>query len=410
MQEQSQAEIIGLFKYGVIAGLLSIPKGAGRIKKEFMTLSNKSWLHPNGEFVKLSHKTIEEWYYIFKNFGFQGLLPKKRKDSGFFRALDNALQEDIAKRKKENPNLNTSIIIRSLLEENKLTPGTVSFATIYRFMANSGLKNFTGTPLKERRAFEAEFPGELWQSDIMYGPYLTVGKRKCRTYLYVFLDDASRIIPHAQFYFTESLVSLIDCFKQAILKRGIPYKVYTDNGKTYLSHHFNLICAELGIKIIHCEPFDPEAKGKIERFIRTLRQMWLSTLDISKIASIFDLNYSLWAWIEGYYHIHIHSAIGCPPLEKWAKNSNKIKSVPHDMNLDILFLAKLIRSVSNDGCISIKGKKFEVDTSLVGKKVEIRYNPFSLDNVLVYFQNKFIQTAIPLDIKLNAKLPRRKET
>lgn len=137
--------------------------------------------------------------------------------------------------------------------------------------------------------------------------------------------------------------------------------------------------------------------------------MWLSTLEMTKITSIFDLNYSLWAWIEGYYHIHIQSAIGCPPLEKWAKNSSKIKSVPHDMNLDILFLAKIPRSVSNDGCISIKGKKFEVDPYLVGKKVEIRYDPFNLDKVLVYFQGKFIQQAQPLDIKLNAKLPRRKE-
>ena len=409
MSEQSQAEIVGLFKYGVIAGLLSVPKGAGRIKKEFIILSQKSWLDPGGNLIKLSPKTIEEWYYTFRNFGFPGLMPKKRKDTGFPRALDAAIQEEITRRKKANPKLTTSIIVRQLLEENKLTPGAVSIATIYRFMANSGLKDFTGKTIKERRAFEADFPGELWQSDLMYGPYLSIGKKKYRTYLYFFIDDHSRIIPHAQFYLSESLASLIDCFKQAILKRGIPYKLYTDNGKVYLSHHFNLICAGLGIKLIHCEPFDPQAKGKAERFLRTLRQKWLAALDMGKIISLFDLNYSLWAWLEGHYHVQIHSSIECPPLEKWAKSSNKIRSVPHDLDLDILFLAKITRSVSNDGCVSIKGKKFEVDPSLVAKRVELRYDPFNLDKVLVYFQGKFIQTAIPLDIKLNAKLPRRKE-
>ncbi len=410
MKEQSQAEIVGLFKYGVIAGLLSITKGFGKLEKEIMALSKKPWISPQGQPIKIAPKTIEGWFYTFRKFGFQGLLPKQRKDTGFHRALDCALQEEITRRKKANPKLTTSIIIRDLLNENMLTPGSVSMATIYRFMDKSGLKTFTGSKdTKERRAFEAEFPGELWQSDLMYGPYLTIGKRKCRTYLYFFIDDSSRVIPHAQFYLSESLSSLIDCFKHAIIKRGIPYKLYTDNGKVYLSHHFNLICAQLGVKLIHCEPFDPEAKGKAERFLRTLRQMWLAALDMTKITSLLDLNYSLMAWIEGYYHIHIHSGIGCPPLEKWAKNSNKIKPVTTNIDLDYVFLAKITRSVTNDGCISIRNKKFEVDPSLVGKKVEVRYDPFTLDKVLIYFQKKFIQTAIPLDTKLNAKLPRKRK-
>lgn len=406
-QNKSRSEMMALFRYGIVASLLSVTKGAGYLKNEISRLSQKTWLHPNGQKVKYSFATIEEWYYAFSRFGFPGLFPKKRKDKGLCRALDQALQDEIAARKKANPKLSTAQIIRGLLQENKLTPGHVSTATIYRFMAHSGLKDFSGKQPKERRAFEASFPGQLWQSDLMYGPYLTQGKRKRRTYLYCFLDDCSRIIPHAQFYFSESLVSLVDCFKHAILKRGIPYKLYTDNGKVYLSHYFNLICAQLGVKLLHCEPFDPAAKGKIERWIRTLREQFLSSLNVPEITAIAELNAKLHAWIESNYHIQKHSALGCSPLQRWLENSKDIRMVKDPASIDSLFLARADRRVTQDGCVHLLSKRFEVNIALVGKKVQLRYDPFSLDKVLVYFEGKFIQQAWPLDLKLNASLPRK---
>lgn len=401
-------EQVALFRYGVIASLLSIAESKGTLKEEITALSKKQWIHPDGSVVQLSFHVIEHWYYDFKRFRFQGLMPKKRKDTGQSRALDVAIQEEIAKRKKAEPKLTTATIIRQLLEENKLAPGNVSASTIYRFMQGSGLKDFTGKEKKERRAFEASFPGELWQSDLMYGPYLSCGRKKRRTYLYIFIDDCARVIPHAQFYFSESLVSLVDCFKQAVLKRGMPYKLYTDNGKVFLSSFFNLICANLGIKLLHCEPFDAAAKGKVERMIRTIRQMFLPTIDVAKIKSIDELNAKLHAWIEGVYHTKIHSSISSSPLEKWLKNSSKIRMVKSDMDIDTLFLTKINRTVTQDGCISLLGKRFEVDQSLVGEKIEVRYNPFNIDKVLIYFNDKFVHQALPLDLKLNAKLPRKK--
>ena len=407
-QNQSRSEMIALFRYGIVAGLLSVTAGSGNLKKEIVKLSQKTWRHPETSgLVKLSFSAIEHWYYDFCKLGFPSLMPKKRKDKGICRSLPVALQDEITRRKKANPSLSAVEIIRGLLEENKIIPGQVSMATIYRFMQQSGLKDFSGKEQKERRAFEASFPGQLWQSDLMYGPYLTEGRRKRRTYLYCFIDDCSRVIPHAQFYFSESLFSLVDCFKQAILKRGIPYKVYTDNGKVYLSHFFNLICANLGIKLLHCEPFDPAAKGKIERFIRTLRGQFLATLDVSKIKTIEELNAALLAWIEGRYHLQKHSSLNCSPLERWLKNSSKVRMVKDPANIDSLFLARANRRVTQDGCVSILGKRFEVNASLVGKKVELRYDPFRLEKVLVYFEGKFIQQALLLDLKLNASLPRR---
>lgn len=202
-KNQSRSEMIALFRYGIVANLLSVTKGGDSLKDEIIRLSKKTWLHPNGQMVRYSFGTLEEWYYDFKRFGFPGLMPRCRKDKGLSRALDQALCDEITKRKKANPKLSTAAIIRQLLTENKLTPGEVSAATIYRFMNHSGLKEYSEKEPKERRAFEASFPGELWQSDLMYGPYLREGRRKRRTYLYVFIDDSSRVIPHAQFYFSD---------------------------------------------------------------------------------------------------------------------------------------------------------------------------------------------------------------
>lgn len=406
-KNQSQGEMIALFRYGIVAGLLSVTKGGGSLKDEIIKLKDRTWQHPNGEMVKYSFGTLEEWYYNFTRFGFPGLMPKCRKDKGIVRALDQALCDEIARRKKANPTLTTAQIIRELLQENTLTPGQVSCATIYRFMKHTGLKDFSLKEPKERRAFEAAFPGELWQSDLMYGPYLNEDRRKKRTYLYCFIDDCSRVIPHGQFYFSESLASLVNCFKQAVLKRGIPYKLYTDNGKVYLSNFFNLICANLGTKLLHCEPFDPQAKGKIERFIRTLREQFLCCLDISQIKTLQELNARLHHWIESCYHIQPHSSLDCPPLERWLKNSKDIRMVKDAISIEHLFLQKAFRTVTQDGCISLLGRRLEVDILLVGKKIEVRFDPFSLDKVLVYFEDRFICQALPLDLKLNASLPRR---
>ena len=119
MKEQSQAEIVGLFKYGVIAGLFTITKGTGKLKKEIMALSKKSWINPQGQPIKIAPKTIEEWFYTFRKFGFQGLLPKQRKDTGLHRALGYALQEEITRRKKANPKLTTSKLNAKLPRKRK---------------------------------------------------------------------------------------------------------------------------------------------------------------------------------------------------------------------------------------------------------------------------------------------------
>jgi hypothetical protein len=63
-------------------------------------------------------------------------------------------------------------------------------------------------PAVDRRKFEAELPNDIWQSDVMHGPYVMVEGRRRKTYLIAFIDDHSRLIPHAAFYLSENLDGL----------------------------------------------------------------------------------------------------------------------------------------------------------------------------------------------------------
>ncbi|MGF7399982.1 integrase-like protein [Thermohydrogenium kirishiense] len=89
----------------------------------------------------------------------------------------------------------------------------------------------------------------------MYGPYIKEGKTKRQTYLIAYIDDASSLCTYARFYYTQNFLALRDSFKEAVLRRGIPKMLYTDNGKIYRSTQLEYICASLGTTLIHAEPF-----------------------------------------------------------------------------------------------------------------------------------------------------------
>ena len=117
----------------------------------------------------------------------------------------------------------------------------------------------------DRRKFEAELPNDLWQSDAMHAIKITSEGRLRKTYLFAFIDDMSRLVPHAEFYLREHLDSYSDALRRALSKRGLPRKLYVDNGPTFSSRHLGHVTASLGIALIHSQPYQPEGRGKIER-------------------------------------------------------------------------------------------------------------------------------------------------
>ncbi|NIP32536.1 DDE-type integrase/transposase/recombinase, partial [Candidatus Saccharibacteria bacterium] len=213
------------------------------------------------------------------------------------------------------------------------------------------------------------------------------------TYLVATLDDFSRLIPHAEFYWHEKLPHLENTLQKAILKRGIPEILYVDNGQIFSAHQINLICAELGIRKINSKPYHPEGRGKIERFFRTVRDQFLSELSHDKVEHLHQLNNKFWAWLEQQYHQQIHSSNKEAPVNRWRKNVTAFLKKIDEKQLQNIFLWRENRKVNKLGLVSLFGLKFEVASYLHGKNVEIRYNHFNTSEILIYLDGRFIQKA-----------------
>ena len=213
-------------------------------------------------------------------------------------------------------------------------------------------------------------------SDVMHGPKVRLGRSRRKTYLIAFIDDATRVVPFAAFAMSENVPAFLPVWKNALIRRGLPARLYVDNGAAYRSRQLALVCAKLGVVLVHARPYQPAGKGKIERFFRTLRAGWLAHLDARATDSVQTLNRSLWAWIEGEYHNTPHRGLdGRTPLEQWALVSGGVRYPDATLDLDEVFLFEAKRVVHKDRTVSLNGRLYEVDAILVGQRVILRYDP-----------------------------------
>jgi len=287
-------------------------------------------------------------------------------------------------------------------------------STIHRLLARHGLMDKPRSKQgdADRRRFAFQQAGELWMSDVMHGPSVFVGDRiKRKTYLIAFIDDATRVIPYAAFTLAENTAAFLPVLKQAILRRGLPQRLYVDNGANYRSQHLALVCAKLGIALIHARPYRPQGKGKIERWFKTVRGQLLTRLQAPDTASLTALNRRLWAWVEGEYHHAPHRALGATtPLEQWAQSGEAVCFPEPDLDLDDLFLFEAQRKVQKDRTVSLNGVLYEVDAALVGEKVTLRFDPSAAPErpVQVCHQGKLVEQAKPVQTYANCFVKRNR--
>jgi hypothetical protein len=244
-------------------------------------------------------------------------------------------------------------------------------------LSRAGLVRRRAPAKSDHRRFSFELAGELWMSDVMHGPTVGVGgKMRRKSYLIAFIDDATRVVPFAAFALAENTNAFLPQLQQAVLRRGIPKRLYVDNGAAYRSHHLQLVCAKLGITLIHARPYHPEAKGKQERWFRTVRMQLLPTLTAADTASLGALNARLWGWVEGEYHRTPHRGLGgLTPLDAWAERAAHVEHVGGRPDLDDMFLFEQRRRVAKDRTVSLAGQLYEVEALLVGAQVTLRYAP-----------------------------------
>ena len=406
---QKSYESEGLYRFSIIAPLINETFAKGELKKKIRELAGKHYEHPLRGWEKFAFKTIEEWLYNYRRCGLSGLEKNRRKDTGLSRSISPEIGELILTMKKENPKRSAGRIIKELAMAGKTRPGEMKRSSVYRLLSNHRQElKAHGEERKQIRKFAFEFSNECWQSDVCHGPYLYIEghRNKRKIYLYAFIDDASRIIPHMGIAFAENLENFLECLKTGIQKKGIPHRLYLDNAAYYRSPVVSTIGARLGIKVIYCTPYSPYKKGKIERFWRTCREGFLSCLDRNRRYTLAELNRLAQMWVEKDYHHNIHSSLGKSPLEAWQSKAQNI-NYPDIERLERDFLAEESRKVRKDGTFSLKGTCCEADTMLAGEKVTVRYNPFKRDRVFVYLKDQFMQEAKAADEIENSKAQRQ---
>jgi len=239
------------------------------------------------------------------------------------------------------------------------------------------------------------------------------GRGRRKSYLIAFLDDATRVVPYCAFALSENTQAFLPVFKQALVRRGLPQRLYVDNGANYRSQQLALICAKLGVALIHGRPYQPQGKGKMERWFRTVRAQLLSRLDPADTDSLERLNRRLWAWVEGEYHLTPHRGLDDhTPLDGWAMCADQVRLPAPTLDLDALFLFETKRRVQRDRTVSLNGALFEVDAALIGQIVTLRYDPAvpTSRGIEIWHQERFVERAKPLDAYANCFVRRNRPT
>ena len=366
---------IALFRYTLIADLAHLPVGTPGTGATMRAKAEKTYTIPGTTRTRVAAETMRHWINDYRRGGFEALYPKPRTDRGKPRRLPAEVAERLITLKTENDALSVRAIIQKAREEGIDHP--LASSTVHRLFSREGLFDKKPPDGADRRRFAFKDAGELWMSDVMHGPKVRHGRSRRKTYLIAFIDDATRVIPFAAFAMSENVQAFLPVFKNALIRRGLPARLYVDNGSAYRSRHLSLVCARLGVALIHARAFQPAGKGKIERFFRTLRAGWLRHLGDDVLDNLQTLNSSLWAWIEGEYHNSPHRGLeeGRTPLEQWALASADVRYPDATLDLDDLFLFEAKRRVYKDRTVSLNGRVYEADALLVGQNVILRYDP-----------------------------------
>lgn len=416
MNEPNPKEALALFWYRVIAPLLDPGLNRGDRARVLRDILSKDWPIPGLGPRRLSRATLFRKLAEYRRGGFGAIKKRDRADKGSSRALDPLWLKKATELRLEQPRRTTRRVIDLTEKALGLPKGAIKLATLARIFKE---KNLTRADLADDAttgftSFSYHHINELWMSDVMDGfpiPDPADSRRRKMIYLFSFIDDASRLVTHAEFYFDEKLPRLENTLKRAVAKRGIPSKLYLDNGKIFHATQFELIAAELNIRLIYTEAYRPEGHGKIERYHGTIRSDFLDEARAKGPQTLEELNRWFWAWLEIAYHQKLHESLGETPFEFWMKQTERIRLPDPDV-LDTVFLWREDRTVNKVRTFTLAGNLYEVAPELADQKIEVRYNPFDLSRILVFkdgvYQMRARPAALPQPIHPKAPPPLRR--
>lgn len=395
-------DAVAFFRFQIISEMLDA--GPGFVEATAKRLAQQQFHDVlNRRMITYSERTIFRYYSDYKKYGFDGLKPKVRKDKGSHPCIDTGIISDILALKKELPSRSAAKILIMLTFAKRIEEDSLNIRTINRILNQYG---YTRESLsKDSRVHikhEKEQICEMWQSDVMSSIYIPDGNNgKKLAYLIGMIDDHSRRDMHSEFYFDSTLPRLEDTLRKAVTKYSAPSTLYVDNGKIFVSEQFKLLCARLGIRIKYATPYNCAGKGKIEKYWEYVQKSFIPEIKLRHVKSLTELNDLYFAWKKAEYDDKLHQSTGMTPKQRWQTSlaaGTKLRFFS-PMELEEIFLHAQERTVNKYGVISFEGNTYEAPGELVGKTVIVRYNPFHIDYLHVYFKDKYFGVAKVIDLQ-----------
>lgn len=399
---------LALAKFAVIAPLVCRqlnPAEYRAIRQEILAARHR---FPGGRLKQVAERTLREWCQLYRQQQLAGLQRQGRKDKGVPRAVPPEVLARAQALKAELPDRSTRTIC-DLLAEPGQPP--LAEATLNYHFRRAGLDRQAGAG-KAFTRYEHARPNACWQSDLSDGLWLpdpTDPTRHRKCYLHAFIDDHSRLIPHAAFYWRESLPALEDCFRQAIAKYGLPEMVYWDNGSVFRAQQLRRLAARLRVQIVFATPYAPEGKGKIEKWFGGIKRRFFPEAQTAGLATLTELNQFFAAWLDSHYQRQVHSQTGQTPLERWEAGREQVRFATAKELADS-FLWEEERLVRKTATVSLCGNHYPVDARLVGQRVILLFDPFDLVQVHLVHRGQRVGTASPQQLvarTYNQAQPRR---
>jgi putative transposase len=396
---------IALFRFGLISALVG-RKGLSRGEQSacLKNITERQWDIPGSARSSIARSTVLRWLALYQHSGerLEALEPKPRKDRGASRALDAEIEEAVMRLRKENPAVSLPVFFKLARSRGILSAGrTPSKDSLYRLFKRHGLEKDTRLP-EDRRQFETELVNDLWQSDCMHGPRVIACGKLRKSYLFAIIDDHSRLITDARFYLSENIDCYRDCLVRAFEKRGLPRRLYVDNGSAFRSNNLKYACARLGVALLHSRPYVPQGRGKIERFFLTVRSQLLPL--VGENCTLEKLNQLLADWINDDYHTRVHSTTGQTPLARYLAQVPVLRSAPKDVR--DYFRLSVRRKVDKDRTVTLAGKLYEAPVGLIGKTVTLMYHEQDPGRIEVFLDQVSQGFLAPLAAGINSRVRR----
>jgi transposase InsO family protein len=363
---RDHAEKVALFRAELVGALARRAFDHGELAAALRALAAASYRPPGSATTRrFGESTLERWFYAYRAGGLDALRPAPRSDRGRARELTPAQRDLLFEIRREHPTASVPLILRTLVADGRLAAGVVSDTTVARLYRDAGLERGVHVDGHTRLRWQADHAGALWHGDVCHGPTLRIGTTTRPLRIHGLLDDASRYVVALEARHTEREADMLDVFLAALRRHGAPDGLYLDNGSTYSGEALRLCCERLGITLVHARPYDAPARGKMERFWRTLRAGYLDHL--GAVTSLHDVQVRLGAFLDEHYHRAPHGGLmGQAPADAWAGATCRALDEPA---LAAALTIHRRRRVRRDGTVDLDGRIWQLDQGFLAGRV-----------------------------------------